>query len=72
MKKLYLISNYITSIYTLNEDESCFINIQDSITIQEAIDIFKQNLTVKTYGIIKIDIIEKGEDEKWKVIKSIQ
>lgn len=71
MKKLYIISNYTTALYELDENYNCKIPGQNSITIEKAIETFKQNPTVKGFGILKAIIQEHTEENGWKVVKQL-
>ena len=71
MKKFYIISNYITALYELDEAGLCKIKGQNSITIDEVIENFKKNVSVKAFGIIRAYIQEHTEDGKWIVINDI-
>jgi len=71
MKKLYLISNYTTALYELDENGDCKIKDQPSITIDQAIEIFKSTPSVKCFGLKKAIIQELLEDGNWKVIKQL-
>lgn len=71
MKTLYLISNYITAIYELDEKEKCLIKNQHSITIEEAMEKIKKNSSVAVFGIIRASIKERLEDGKWVVLKQL-
>lgn len=71
MKKLYIISNYTTALYELDENDNCKIPGQGPTTIDKAIEAFKQNPTVKVYGILKAVIQEHTEEKGWRVIKQL-
>ena len=71
MKVLYLISNYITAIYKLDENENCIIKGQLSITISEAMERFEKNTSVSVFGIIRATIKENLEDGKWVLLDTL-
>lgn len=66
---LYLISNYKTSLYQLDENYDCIMN-DNRITIREAFEIFNQAKSVKVYGIIRATIKEY-DGNNWRVINKI-
>lgn len=78
MKKLYIISNYINALYELDENNNCKVPIRKDgekeiiiMPIEQAIELFKQNTTVKTFGIIQAFIQENIKDNEWKIVEQI-
>ena len=75
MRKLYLISNYHSETYSINEDDTCTIERRDEepfdLTIEQTIDLFRQCPTVKTYGIMRAEILQKNEEGKFRPIERV-
>jgi hypothetical protein len=69
MRKLYLVSNYITALYELDESNLCIAK-DDRISIDSAIELFRQNQSVKSFGILRAYIIAHN-GEVWKIERYI-
>ncbi len=72
MRKLYLISNYVTALYDMDQSgHNCITNSGEVISVEDAIELFSQNKTVRVYGISKAIVQERLPCGRWSVIKSI-
>ncbi len=89
MKKLYLISNYVSVSYELNEYNVCKIienltKIERNegkepkisfLSINDAMDKFKENISVNSYGILRALVMQRidlEEDKfKWQILSEL-
>jgi len=76
MRKLYLVSNYHSECYDINENDTITIRRRDEepfdLTIDGAVDLFRQCPSVACFGIIKAVVQQRNEEVgKWEVLKSV-